>query len=89
MIDSSLFVLVKVAVYSVSMHNNLLRSQAKQEYALPLHVVERFIELLCRYDPSKVYTFLKSNDNYRLEEALEVSSSPHNETVCGYHILLV
>ena len=58
------------------MHYNLFRLQAKQEYALPLHVVERYIELLCRYEPLKVYTFLKSNDNYRLEEALEVSSSP-------------
>lgn len=38
-------------------------------------MVEKYIELLCRYEPEQVYTFLKSNDNYRLEEALEVSWS--------------
>ncbi len=48
------------------------RSQTKQELAPPLHVVERYIELLCRYKPEEVYMFLKSSDNYRLEEALEV-----------------
>ncbi len=35
-------------------------------------MVERYLELLCRYQPEAVYTFLKANDNYRLEEALEV-----------------
>ena len=51
------------------------RSQTKQEIAPPSHVVERYIELLCRYQPEAVYNFLKINDNYRLEEALEVSTS--------------
>lgn len=50
----------------------LCRSQAKQEIAPPSHVVERYIELLCRYQPEAVYNFLKINDNYRLEEALDV-----------------
>lgn len=49
------------------------RGQTKQEIAPPLHVVERYIELLCRYEPEQVYLFLKSSDNYSLEEALEVS----------------
>ena len=49
------------------------RSQSKQEIAPPSHVVERYLELLCRYQPEAVYIFLKANDNYRLEEALEVS----------------
>lgn len=51
----------------------LCRSQTKQEIAPPSHVVERYIELLCRYQPQAVYNFLKLNDNYRLEEALDVS----------------
>ncbi len=50
----------------------MYRSQSKQEIAPPSHVVERYLELLCRYQPEAVYTFLKANDNYRLEEALEV-----------------
>ena len=56
------------------------RSQTKQEIAPPSHVVERYIELLCRYQPEAVYNFLKINNNYRLEEALEVSTS--NLMVC-------
>ena len=54
---------------------HLFRSHSKQEIAHPLHVVERYIELLCRYEPVQVYMFLKSSDNYRLEEALEVRNS--------------
>ena len=53
----------------------IFRSQTKQEIAPPSHVVERYIELLCRYQPEAVYNFLKVNDNYRLEEALEVNTS--------------
>ena len=53
----------------------VFRSQAKQEIAPPQHVVERYIELLCRHEPEQVYNFLKSSDNYRLEEALEVSTA--------------
>ena len=34
--------------------------------------MERYIELLCRFQPEAVYNFLKINDNYRLEEALDV-----------------
>ena len=52
------------------------RFQTKQEIAPPSHVVERYIELLCRYTPEAVYNFLKSNDSYRLEEALDVSARP-------------
>jgi hypothetical protein len=46
----------------------------KQELGAPSHVVERYIELLCRYQPQDVYGFLHSNDNYRVEEALDVCS---------------
>ena len=46
---------------------------SKQEIVPPSHVVERYIELLCRYQPEGAYNFVRSNDNYRLEEALDVS----------------
>lgn len=49
-----------------------LRQVGKQELATPSHVVERYIELLCRYQPQDVYGFLQINDNYRVEEALDV-----------------
>ena len=54
-----------------------LRSVSKQEIVPPSHVVERYIELLCRYQPEGVYNFVRSNDNYRLEEALDVSILAH------------
>ena len=49
------------------------RSSSKQEIQPPSHVAERYIELLCQYQPEVVYNFLRTNDNYRLEEALDVS----------------
>lgn len=52
----------------------ICRSLVKQEIPPPSHVVERYIELLCRYQPEAVYNFLRANDNYRVEEALDVSS---------------
>ena len=52
----------------------LLRHLSKQDIQGPYsHVAERYIELLCKFEPDSVCTFLKSYDNYRLEEALDVS----------------
>ena len=48
------------------------RQVGKQDLGAPSHVVERYIELLCRYQPQDVYGFLHNNDNYRVEEALDV-----------------
>lgn len=48
------------------------RQVGKQDLSAPSHVVERYIELLCRYQPQDVYGFLHNNDNYRVEEALDV-----------------
>ena len=53
------------------------RSLAKQEIAPPSHVVERYIALLCLYQPETVNSFLRANDNYRVEEALDVSARSH------------
>lgn len=60
----------------------MYRSQTKQEIAPPSHVVERYIELLCRYTPEAVYNFLKANDSYRLEEALDVSTMTRCDLLC-------
>lgn len=50
------------------------RYLSKQEIQGPyFHVAERYIELLCKFERDSVYSFLKSYDNYRLEEALDVS----------------
>ncbi len=35
---------------------------------------ETFIELMCEFQPSAVYRHLRSADNYRLQETLEVYS---------------
>jgi hypothetical protein len=50
------------------------KQASRQEAGTPSHVVERYIDLLCRYQPQEVYGFLHSNDNYRVEEALDVCS---------------
>ena len=67
-------------------HTSSCRQVGKQELNAPSHVVERYIELLCRYQPQDVYGFLHTNDNYRVEEALDVCNiymyiahyKPHN-----------
>ena len=53
-------------------HTQTHRQASRQETGTPTHVVERYIDLLCRYQPQEVYGFLHSNDNYRVEEALDV-----------------
>ena len=50
--------------------------------------MERYIELLCRYQPEAVYNFLRANDNYRLEEALEVTHNYCTSVVIIYPSLL-
>uniref|UniRef100_A0A1X7VJT1 Uncharacterized protein n=1 Tax=Amphimedon queenslandica TaxID=400682 RepID=A0A1X7VJT1_AMPQE len=45
---------------------------SKQDIQPPSHIVEKYIELLCLYRPEAVYNFLRTNDNYRLEEALDI-----------------
>lgn len=70
------------------MFSCICRSQTKQEIAPPSHVVERYIELLCRYQPQAVYNFLKLNDNYRLEEALDVGAlygSLYSSVTISFH----
>ncbi|XP_052234778.1 vacuolar protein sorting-associated protein 8 homolog isoform X2 [Dreissena polymorpha] len=35
-------------------------------------IFELYIDLLCRYRPADVYTFIKVNDGYRLEQTLDI-----------------
>lgn len=63
------------------------RSLAKQEIAPPSHVVERYIDLLCHYQPEAVDSFLRANDNYRVEEALEVSA--HNSAIVSDAVMCI
>ncbi|XP_078620345.1 vacuolar protein sorting-associated protein 8 homolog isoform X1 [Branchiostoma floridae x Branchiostoma japonicum] len=35
-------------------------------------VTEKYIDLMCRYNPQGVMAFLKNNDTYRLEETLQI-----------------
>ena len=51
---------------------------AKPESPPPPQVHEQYIELMCQYDPTLVYSYLRSNENYRLEETL---------AICRKHLL--
>ncbi|XP_065176622.1 vacuolar protein sorting-associated protein 8 homolog [Sycon ciliatum] len=51
---------------------------AKPESPPPPQVHEQYIELMCKYDPTLVYSYLRSNENYRLEETL---------MICRKHLL--
>ncbi|GLH03603.1 Vacuolar protein sorting-associated protein 8 homolog [Gryllus bimaculatus] len=44
----------------------------KEDLELDPHLVEQYIELLCQYNPDKVYSFLVSNEGYRLDQALQI-----------------
>jgi hypothetical protein len=48
------------------------KNASRQDIQPPSHVVEKYIDLLCQYQPEYVYNFLRTNDSYRLEEALDI-----------------
>ena len=94
-LDSAMIVLTSFGVKNNLLQNRiwsiiaincliLCRSLTKQEIAPPSHVVERYIDLLCRFQPEAVYTFLRSNDNYRVEEALDVSAKSLQCIILSY-----
>ncbi|KAL5471029.1 hypothetical protein EMCRGX_G029102 [Ephydatia muelleri] len=61
------------------------RYLSKQEIQGPyFHIAERYIELLCKFEPDSVYSFLKSYDNYRLEEALDICVKAHIVDATAY-----
>ena len=68
--------------YSISILTLRRINTKQQDIQSPSHVAERYIDLLCQFRPEAVYRFLRSNDNYRLEEALDVSKFAYSCTLC-------
>lgn len=43
------------------------------DFTAPAQVAELYIDLLCRYNCTGVVEFLKTNENYRVDETLKVN----------------
>ena len=50
-------------------------SAARPEDSPDAEVHEKYIELMCKYQPDLVHSYLRNTENYRLEETLAVCSS--------------
>lgn len=50
-------------------------SPARPEDSPDAEVHEKYIELMCKYQPDLVHSYLRNTENYRLEETLAVCSS--------------
>ena len=48
---------------------------ARPEDSPDAEVHEKYIELMCKYQPDLVHSYLRNTENYRLEETLAVCSS--------------
>ncbi|XP_067145381.1 vacuolar protein sorting-associated protein 8 homolog isoform X3 [Centruroides vittatus] len=44
----------------------------KDNFEVNPNVQEKYIELMCRYNPEQVYGYVRSTEGYRLEETLEI-----------------
>ncbi|XP_049539400.1 vacuolar protein sorting-associated protein 8 homolog [Anopheles darlingi] len=51
---------------------NFLEALLKQSVQLETSDLERYLELLCQHRPVEVVDFLKSNDSYRLDNAIRI-----------------
>jgi len=49
-----------------------LSSSVRGDFIAPPQVSELYIDLLCRYNFTGVVEFLKTNENYRVDETLKV-----------------
>lgn len=49
-----------------------LSSSVRGDFTAPAQVAELYIDLLCRYNCTTVVEFLKTNENYRVDETLKV-----------------
>lgn len=49
-----------------------LSASVRGDFIAPAQVSELYIDLLCRYNCTAVLDFLKTNENYRVDETLKV-----------------
>ena len=65
-----------VVVTIVFVHLVRLSSSVRGDFIAPPQVSELYIDLLCRYNFTGVVEFLKTNENYRVDETLKVIAHP-------------
>jgi len=68
-----LFLFSVVLVNNLSVVHVRLSSSVRGDFIAPPQVSELYIDLLCRYNFTGVVEFLKSNENYRVDETLKVT----------------
>ncbi|XP_064465584.1 vacuolar protein sorting-associated protein 8 homolog [Ornithodoros turicata] len=61
-------------------------SQGDEFHRMDVAIQEKYVELMCRFDPPSVLKFLLSSDGYRLEETLEICRK-HNVMDAMAHLL--
>ena len=67
-------------IYSIKRKNVVLCRESNaggekgEEKQQEPDVVELYVDLMCQFRPQDVYNFIKMNEGYRLEEALQVSA---------------
>ena len=50
-------------------------SRDRSELTPAAEVEEKYIELMCKFEPKRVHTYLRGSENYRLEQTLAVSNT--------------
>ena len=55
---------IKLYNFLKNLHGNSVQFEAKTS--------ENYLDLLCQYNPEQVYDFLRLNDSYRLDQALDI-----------------
>ncbi|XP_049808749.1 vacuolar protein sorting-associated protein 8 homolog [Schistocerca nitens] len=63
-------------------HANL--SHLKDDLTLEPQLVEQYIQLMCQYDPAKVYSFITSFDGYRLDNTLKITRKYEQTDATAY-----
>ena len=51
------------------------RDQSQNNIQVDIWTTEKYIGLMCNFNPQLVYPFLKSVDSYRVEQMMEVKQS--------------
>ena len=49
-------------------------------------VHEKYIELMCKYQPDLVHSYLRNTENYRLEETLAVCISSKSKLINSFSL---
>ncbi|XP_044183572.1 vacuolar protein sorting-associated protein 8 homolog isoform X3 [Acropora millepora] len=64
--------------------DNKTPAPTRPEYSPAAEVHEKYIELMCKYQPDLVHSYLRNSENYRLEETLAIVRQFNNRFATAY-----